>query len=86
VQAGYKLSGLNLDLPLINNLELVGRYDTSNDALIPNTTIDRYTAGFVYYFSNTLLFEGDFEWLHSTGVNANLVPSTELLMQLSYGF
>jgi hypothetical protein len=86
VQAGYKLSGLNLDLPLINNLELVGRYDTSNDALIPNTTIDRYTAGFVYYFSNTLLFEGDYEWLHGTGVNANLVPSTELLMQLSYGF
>jgi hypothetical protein len=86
VQAGYKLSGLNLDLPLINNLELVGRYDTSNDALIPNTTIDRYTAGFVYYFSNTLLFEGDYEWLHSTGANANQVPSTELLMQLSYGF
>ncbi|MGO8927436.1 MAG: hypothetical protein ACLQU3_11170 [Limisphaerales bacterium] len=86
VQAGYKLSGLNLDLPLINNLELVGRYDTSNDALIPNTTIDRYTAGFVYYFSNTLLFEGDYEWLHSAGFNANQVPSTELLMQLSYGF
>ena len=27
VQGGYKLSGLNLDWPLINNIELVGRYD-----------------------------------------------------------
>ena len=36
-KAGYKLAGLNLDLPLINNLELVGRYDTRrNDALTPS--------------------------------------------------
>ena len=86
IQAGYKLSGLNLDLPLINNLELVGRYDEANDALAPSTSIDRYTAGFVYYFSNTLLFEGDYEWLHSSGPNANQVPSNEMLFQLSYGF
>lgn len=86
VQAGYKLSGLNLDLPLINNVEVVGRYDRSNDALTPSTKTDRYTAGFVYYFSNTLLFEGDYEWLHSAGPNANIFPSNELLFQLSYGF
>jgi hypothetical protein len=86
IQAGYKLSGLNLDLPFINNLELVGRYDQSNDAMAPRTTVDRYTIGFVYYFSNTLLFEGDYEWLHGTGPNANQVPSNEILFQLSYGF
>ncbi len=86
IQGGYKLSGLNLDLPLINNLELVVRYDEENDALAPSTSIDRYTAGFVYYFSNTLLFEGDYEWLHSSGPNASAVPSNEMLFQLSYGF
>ncbi len=86
IQGGYKLSGLNLDLPLINNLELVGRYDETDDALSPSTRIDRYTAGFVYYFSNTLLFEADYEWLHSSGPNASQVPSNEMLFQLSYGF
>ena len=86
IQGGYKLAGLNLDLPLINNVELVGRYDQSNDGLVPKTNAERYTAGFVYYFSNTLLFEGDYEWLHSTGPNAGLFPSNELLFQLSYGF
>ena len=86
IQGGYKLAGLNLDLPLINSVELVGRYDQSNDGLVPKTNAERYTAGFVYYFSNTLLFEGDYEWLHSTGPNAGLFPSNELLFQLSYGF
>jgi hypothetical protein len=86
IQAGYKLSGLNLDFPFISNVELVGRYDTTKDAFAPSSTIDRYTAGFVYYFSNTLLLEGDYEWLHGTGPTANQVPSNEILVQLSYGF
>jgi hypothetical protein len=86
VQGGYKLAGLNLDWPLINNLELVGRYDQSNDGLAPSTSSERYTAGFVYYFSNTLLFEGDYEWLHSTGPGAGFFPGNEMLFQLSYGF
>jgi hypothetical protein len=82
VQAGYKLAGLNLDLPLVNNVELISRYDQMNDAL--GTKTDRYTLGYVYYFSNTLLLEGDYEFLHSRGPNA--LPSNELLFQLSYGF
>jgi hypothetical protein len=86
IQGGYKLSGLNLDLPVINNVELVGRYDKANDALSPSTKVDRYTAGFVYYFSNTLLFEGDYEWLNSSGPNSVVFPSNELLFQISYGF
>ncbi len=31
IQAGYKLAGLNLEMPYINNVEFVGRYDREND-------------------------------------------------------
>ena len=86
-QAGYKLAGLNLDWPLINNVELVGRYDQSNDGMAPaETNAERYTAGFVYSFSSTLLFEGDYEWLHSSGPSSGYFPANELLFQVSYGF
>jgi hypothetical protein len=80
VQAGYKLAGLNLELPVINNLELLGRFDSLHDGM--GTSTQRYTAGFVYYFTNTLLFEGDYEFLHSND------PSQvgQLILQLSYGF
>jgi hypothetical protein len=80
VQAGYKLAGLNLELPMINNLELVGRFDSVRDGM--GTSTQRYTAGFIYYFTNTLLFEGDYEFLHSND------PSQvgQLILQLSYGF
>ena len=79
-QAGYKLAGLNLELPVINNLELVGRYDSLHDGM--GTSTQRYTTGFIYYFTNTLLFEGDYEFLHSND------PSQvgQLILQLSYGF
>jgi hypothetical protein len=87
VQAGYKLAGLHLELPVINNLELVGRYDSLHHAYdSANNVFDfntqRYTAGFIYYFTNTLLFEGDYEFLHSTD------PSQvgQFILQLSYGF
>jgi hypothetical protein len=81
IQAGYKLSGLNLELPLINNLELVGRYDTIRDGF--GITTDRWTVGYVYYFSNTLLFEGDYEFLHS---NDPAQAHNQLIFQLGYGF
>ena len=82
VQTSYKLAGLNLDAPVVNDIELVSRYDAMNDDL--GTKTDRVTAGFVYYLSNTLLFEGDYEWLHSRGPAA--LPSNEFVVQLSYGF
>jgi hypothetical protein len=82
VQGGYKLAGLNLELPYINNVELVGRYDFSNDA--QGTKTDRYTVGYVYYFSNTLLFEGDYEIMRSSGPAA--LPPNAFVFQLSYGF
>lgn len=86
IQGGYKLSGLNLDYPFINNVELVGRYDTSDNVIAPDTKAHRYTAGMIYYLSNTLLFEGDYEWLGSDGSAASQVPGNEILCQLSYGF
>jgi hypothetical protein len=81
VQTGYKLAGLNLNLPFINNLELIGRYDTVKDGI--GTTINRYTTGYVYYLSNTLLFEGDYEFVHS---NDPAQAMNRYVFQLSYGF
>lgn len=87
-QAGYKLAGLDLEWPLINNTEIVGRYDSLHNFYDSPNDIDgfynanRYTAGFIYYFTNTLLFEGDYEFVHSND------PSVvdQLVLQLSYGF
>jgi hypothetical protein len=80
-QAGYKLSGLNLDLPVINNLELTGRYDMAHDGL--GTRTQRYTAGFIYYITNALLLEGDYEILHG---NDPAHQGHDLIFQLGYGF
>lgn len=80
VQAGYKLAGLDLDWPWINNLELVNRYDSVHDGL--GTRTRRYTLGYIYYLSNTLLFEGDYEFVHSN----DPTQTDRLVLQLSYGF
>jgi len=84
IQGAYKLAGLNqnLNLPFINNLEAVGRVDWVDDGL--GTRTQRETVGYVYYLTNTLLLEGDYEWLHSRG--PLVVPSNEYVFQISYGF
>lgn len=82
VQGSYKLAGLKRNLPLINNLELVGRFDNEDDS--QGTRTDRYTIGYVYYLSNTLWFEGDYEMLDSHGPAA--LSPTAFIFQLSYGF
>jgi hypothetical protein len=84
MQAGYKLAGLNLDLPYLSNVELVSRYDRENDAQGSKT--DRYTVGGIYYFSNTLLFEADYEWLQSHGLSPLYPYPNRFILQLSYGF
>ena len=81
VQAGYKLAGLNLELPGINNLELLGRYDSLVDGINPTTR--KYTVGCVYYVTSALLFEGDYEFINSSDVTQ---PATQLILQISYGF
>jgi hypothetical protein len=75
-QAAYKLAGLDLELPYINNLELVSRYDTLRDGM--GGKADRTTLGYVYYFTSTLLFEGDYEWVHGA--------HDQFVLQMSYGF
>jgi hypothetical protein len=80
VQSGYHLAGLNLEWPVINNIELVGRYDSLHDGL--NLPSRRYTAGFIYYITNTLLFEGDYEFFRSN----NPSEADQFILQLSLGF
>ena len=80
-QVGYKLAGLNLELPGMNNLELVGRYDSVIDGL--GNSSRRYSLGYVYYITTALLFEGDYEFLNS---NDPTQPATQLILQMSYGF
>lgn len=82
IQSGYKLAGLDRTWPLINNVEVVGRYDVSHDGL--GTNIRRETVGYVYYLSNTLLFEGDYEFFHGNSTDPN--QKNRLILQLSYGF
>jgi len=81
LQAGYKLAGLQLELPLINSTELVARYDTKNDGV--GTRVERYTLGYVYYITNALWFEGDYEFITS---NDPTQAKNNLIFQLSYGF
>ena len=38
--------------------------------------------GFIYYITNTLLFEGDYEFLHSN----DPTQADQLILQLSLGF
>lgn len=81
LQGGYKLAGLNLEsVPRLSNFELVGRYDVSHDGL--GISSRRWTVGMIYYFSNTLLFEGDYEFIHSNDPTL----TDRLILQLSYGF
>jgi hypothetical protein len=84
VQTSYKLAALNLDAPVVNDLELVERYDTANDAM--GSTSDRFTTGMVYYITDTLLLEGDYEWFQNRGLNVNALPVSQFIVQLSYGF
>jgi hypothetical protein len=84
IQTGYKLAGLNLDVPYLSNVELVSRYDRENNAQGSKT--DRYTVGGIYYISNALLFEADYEWLQSHGLSPLYPFPNRFILQLSYGF
>jgi len=81
VQAGYKLAGLNLNMPIIKNVELMGRYDSLNDGF--GTATRRETAGLVYYFTNTFLLEGDYEFIQTPDPSQ---PTNDIIVQLSLGF
>ena len=55
-------------------------FDYLNDGL--GTVTRRYTVGYIYYFTNTLLFEGDYEFLSSNDPS----QTDQLIFQLSLGF
>jgi hypothetical protein len=78
IQGSYKLAGLRLELPGINNLETVGRYDKINDKIGNHT--ERETIGLIYYLSNTLLLECAYEFQHGT------TQGDVMLFQIGYGF
>jgi len=78
VQGAYKLAGLDLELPGINNFEVVGRYDGINDRIGNHSR--RETVGLVYYISNTLLLQGAYEFQQGSS------RGDVLLVQLGYGF
>jgi hypothetical protein len=80
VQSGYKLAGLNREWPIINNVELMGRFDYLNDGL--GTVTRRYTVGYIYYITNALLFEGDYEFFNSSDPS----QTDQFILQLSLGF
>ena len=94
VQAGYKLSGLGADISYLDKIELVGRYDTIDDGLQNGlgTITSRATVGAVYHITNTLWFEGAYEFSTNHGAVANapagvpIMPSSSFVFQLSYGF
>ena len=80
IQAGFKLAGFDLDLPVINDLEVVGRYDTLHDGLGVNER--RFSTGVIYYLMNTLQLEGAYEFAHSDDDSL----ANQVVVQLSYGF
>ena len=81
VQAAYNLAGLDLDLPVVNSLELVGRVDHSEDGL--GTHVDRETAGILYHLTSTLQAEGAYEFMDS---NDPAQDNNQFVAQLSVGF
>jgi hypothetical protein len=84
IQPAFKLAGLNLDVPYLSNIELISRYDRENNAQGSRT--DRYTIGGIYYISNALLVEADYEWFLSHGLSPLYPFPNRFVLQLSYGF
>jgi hypothetical protein len=75
-------------MPIISDIELIGRVDKENNGLGGGLGAEtrRYTMGYVYYITNTLLFEGDYEFIHSCMPGSSPLTANQLIFQLSYGF
>ena len=91
VQLAYKLAGLQLDLPIINDCEVVGRYDylntdgevTTARTLNQNGRANGYAIGMDYFLTNTLIVKAAYEFIDS-----NVPDNSNNLMtlQMTYGF
>jgi len=85
-QIAYKLAGLHLDWPLINNCEAVFRYDyldTDGRDETPGGRAHGYALGLNYYITNTLLVKGAYEFIDSTDKEHD---NNRLTLQMAYGF
>lgn len=86
VQAAYKLAGLDLEFPLVNNLEAVFRYGGER---LPDGHINEYDLGLVYHISNTLLVKGAYSMFDGNAFNAdagnNKWPNM-FTFQVAHGF
>lgn len=81
-QAAYKLAALDLEWPIINDLELVYRYSHIRSGS-PAASTGQSAIGFVYYITNTFQFKGDYEF-----INSDLPDEPDGIVngQLAYGF
>lgn len=85
-QAAYKLAGLNLEWPLINNFEAVFRYGGEK---LPDGHINEYDLGLIYHVSNTLLLKGAYSFMDGNAFNQesenNKWPNM-FTFQVAFGF
>lgn len=84
-QVAYKLAGLNLDLPVINDFEAVFRY---SGLQLPDGHANQFTPGLNYYINNTFIVKAACAFGKSNTVDAdgNSLDQTQLLVQVAYGF
>jgi hypothetical protein len=84
-QVAYKLAGLNLELPMVNNLEAVFRY---SGVSLPTGHANQYALGLIYHVTNTLLVKGAYVFGQSNTVDAdgNSLDRNQLTLQFVYGF
>ncbi len=85
-QIAYKLAGLQLELPLINDLEAVFRYDyldTDGSDRTPGGRAHGYALGLNYYLTNTLLVKGAYEFISGTD---KVNDRDRLTFEMTYGF
>jgi hypothetical protein len=89
-QAAYKLAGLNLDWPLINNVEAVFRVGEEHQQ---GGHVYEYDLGLNYHVTNTLIIKGAYSFFDSNlnnfvnpdGDTVNL-NKNEFTFQAAYGF
>ena len=84
-QAAYKLAGLDLDLPLINNFEAVFRY---SGLQLPDGHASQYTPGLNYYVNNTFIVKVACAFGRGDAMDAdgNSLDRRQFLLQVAYGF
>lgn len=87
-QIAYELAGLNLDWPVVNNLEAVCRYSgecntRDEDGNFIEGHINQYAIGLNYHVTNTMLVKSSYEFNDS---NISDLNHDAFTIQAVYGF